>query len=75
LGIEGSHLFAFILSQTSQKKNKFFSELAENPLQREAVSWLKAEPKKLKGEVLGIPSREEINLPVKEQLIVELYSK
>jgi ribosomal protein S4 len=28
-----------------------------------------------RGKVLHVPLREEIQLPVKEQLIVELYSK
>jgi small subunit ribosomal protein S4 len=28
-----------------------------------------------KGRVLSLPKRDEINLPVNEQLIVELYSK
>jgi small subunit ribosomal protein S4 len=30
---------------------------------------------KLSGRVSGLPKREDINLPVNEQLIVELYSK
>jgi small subunit ribosomal protein S4 len=29
----------------------------------------------LKGRVLALPKREDINAPVNEQLIVELYSK
>jgi small subunit ribosomal protein S4 len=29
----------------------------------------------LTGKILNYPSREEIDLPVQEQLIVELYSK
>jgi len=28
-----------------------------------------------KGKIVHVPSREEIQLPVQEQLIVELYSK
>jgi small subunit ribosomal protein S4 len=27
------------------------------------------------GKVMSLPTREQINLPVQEQLIVELYSK
>ena len=59
----------------SDKKKTFFENLKENPIQKEPVSWLKAEPKNLKTEVLGIPKREEIDIKVSEQLIVELYSK
>jgi len=29
----------------------------------------------LTGKVTSLPTREQINLPVQEQLIVELYSK
>ena len=29
----------------------------------------------LSGKVLALPKREDVNLPVNEQLIVELYSK
>lgn len=38
-------------------------------------TWIEMDPATFKGRVLHIPSREEIQLPVKEQLIVELYSK
>jgi small subunit ribosomal protein S4 len=40
-----------------------------------APSWLSSEPNSLSGKVLALPRREDINLPVNEQLIVELYSK
>lgn len=38
-------------------------------------SWLEVDTVSLKGKVLNIPSPEELQLPVQEQLIVELYSK
>jgi small subunit ribosomal protein S4 len=37
--------------------------------------WLSSEPNSLSGKVLALPKRDDINLPVNEQLIVELYSK
>ena len=37
--------------------------------------WLSFDPDKLAGRVVSLPTREQINLPVQEQLIVELYSK
>jgi small subunit ribosomal protein S4 len=40
-----------------------------------APAWLAIDREKLSGKVLSLPKREEINLPVNEQLIVELYSK
>jgi len=37
--------------------------------------WLNLDPEKLAGRIVSLPTREQINLPVQEQLIVELYSK
>lgn len=37
--------------------------------------WLSFDPAGLSGRVVSLPTREQINLPVQEQLIVELYSK
>jgi len=37
--------------------------------------WLEIDRDNYKGRVLALPRREDINLPVNEQLIVELYSK
>ncbi len=40
-----------------------------------APTWLEIDREGLKGRVIALPKRDEINLPVNEQLIVELYSK
>ena len=37
--------------------------------------WLSYDAASLSGRVVSVPTREQINLPVQEQLIVELYSK
>ena len=39
------------------------------------ANWLQADHDNLTGKVLRIPDRDEIDTPVQEQLIVELYSK
>jgi len=39
------------------------------------VTWLSVDRDSLAGSVLQIPSRQEIPVPLNEQLIVELYSK
>jgi small subunit ribosomal protein S4 len=39
------------------------------------AAWLQADYDSLNGKVLKAPERTEIDLPVREQLIVELYSK
>jgi small subunit ribosomal protein S4 len=40
-----------------------------------APNWLSVDREKRSGKVNNLPKREDINLPVNEQLIVELYSK
>ena len=42
---------------------------------RSVVSWLFLDTEKLRGEVLRAPEKEDLLLPINEQLIVELYSK
>jgi small subunit ribosomal protein S4 len=42
---------------------------------RGVPEWLQVDAASTLGRVLSIPTREQINLPVQEQLIVELYSK
>jgi small subunit ribosomal protein S4 len=41
----------------------------------EVPGWLEVDVEKLQGKVLSLPTREQIEAPVREQLIVELYSK
>ncbi len=41
----------------------------------EEIPWLRLNKASLEGELLEFPKREEIMIPVQEQLIVELYSK
>ena len=42
---------------------------------RGVPGWLDLQPESFSGTVLELPTREEIKLPIQEQLIVELYSK
>jgi len=41
----------------------------------EVPGWLEVDIEKLSGKVLSLPERDQIDLSVREQLIVELYSK
>ncbi len=47
----------------------------EGAKRRTSPSWLELDATNMKGTVRSIPSREEIAIPVEEQLIVALYSK
>ncbi len=42
---------------------------------RGVPEWLSFDMEKMSGRIVSLPTREQINLPVQEQLIVELYSK
>jgi small subunit ribosomal protein S4 len=39
------------------------------------VSWIEIAADNLSGKIIGLPKREDIQIPVNEQQIVELYSK
>ena len=41
----------------------------------EVPGWLEVDIEKLTGSVLALPTRDQIDLDIREQLIVELYSK
>ena len=40
-----------------------------------APTWVEVDRENLKGRFVALPKREDLNLPINEQLIVELYSK
>lgn len=42
---------------------------------RSLPSWLEFDRAALRGKILSIPKREDVNFPIQEQMIVELYSK
>ncbi|MFA5196993.1 MAG: 30S ribosomal protein S4 [Patescibacteria group bacterium] len=56
--------------------NKKLAETIEEQLKKTNVpGWLKLDIKKFSGELVSIPTREELDPEINEQLIVELYSK
>ena len=42
---------------------------------RTVPAWVEVDQENLKGEIKELPKRDEIDVPVDEMLIVELYSK
>ena len=59
-------------SRSSAKFKRLTGEDAPTVL---VPKWLEREKNALKGTVVQMPTREDIDLPVEEHLIVELYSK
>ncbi len=49
--------------------------LAENNASRPVPKWLDMDREKMEAKVLALATREDIDLPIEETLIVELYSK
>lgn len=57
------------------RKRKYFKELPEIAETRNIPGWLDREVSALKGSVLRLPERSEIDGNLHEQLIVEYYSR
>ncbi|UCF85045.1 MAG: 30S ribosomal protein S4 [Desulfobacteraceae bacterium] len=50
-------------------------EAMETVVRRGIPNWIEVEKEKFKGTLKGLPNREDITMPIQEQLIIELYSK
>jgi len=64
-----------IMLREKSKKIVRILEALEGVARRGVPQWLELDKEQLKGNVKGLPNREEITLPIQEKLIVELYSK
>jgi small subunit ribosomal protein S4 len=62
------------LKETSRKL-KVIEENVSKIEHRGLPAWVEIDVANLRGKILHNPSRDEIQLPIQEQLIVELYSK
>lgn len=64
-----------IAVKEGSKASDKFKMLAEALSGREPVAWLELDKDNLVGRVIALPKREDIDVPVEESRIVELYSK
>ena len=64
-----------IVLQEKSRKNESIIDSLEAVVRRGVPSWLELDKDNYKGTVKGLPDRQEITMPIQEQLIVELYSK
>ncbi|HHX75563.1 MAG TPA: 30S ribosomal protein S4 [Firmicutes bacterium] len=60
--------------ESSRDKGRF-KELAELTRNQGTMEWLEVDSENLTGKVIRLPNREEIDIPISEHLIVELYSR
>jgi small subunit ribosomal protein S4 len=61
--------------RATSQKSPTIAHAIEEVKGRGVPEWLSLDGEQLTGRVVSLPTREQINLPVQEQLIVELYSK
>ncbi|MDI6783281.1 MAG: 30S ribosomal protein S4 [bacterium] len=66
---------AVISVRAKSQQNAGIKRASEVALSRERVTWLARDPEKMEGKLINIPAREEVPVAIREQLIVELYSK
>lgn len=66
-----------IVVRTKSKTNAYFKELAEihTASGQPTLSWLTSDAKRQTIKITGVPTREESEPDIKEQLIVEYYSR
>ena len=64
-----------IVVKEGSKKNDFIRSSVESARGRGIPDWLELNADAMTGKVLALPRREDIKLPIQEQLIVELYSR
>ena len=57
------------------KSSQRYKDVLEVTAGRMVPAWLEVDQENLRGTVKELPSRDEIDVPVNEMLIVELYSK
>ena len=65
-----------VIAVTEKSKNSpKFKAILDSTNGRIVPKWLEFDAENLTGKVVAMPDREDIDLPVSEHLIVELYSK
>lgn len=59
----------------NKKDLQRFKDILDVTHARLVPAWLSSDQEALKGSVISLPSREQLDLPINETLIIELYSK
>ncbi|MBO7187924.1 MAG: 30S ribosomal protein S4 [Clostridia bacterium] len=63
-----------IAVKENKKDNKYFTEIKQMKVAN-MPKWLEFNPETLAGKIIALPERADIDAQIKENLIVELYSK
>lgn len=60
------------VKETSKDSAKFKAMLERSA---STPNWCEADVEKMEGKIIALPSRDDIDLPIEEHLIIELYSR
>jgi small subunit ribosomal protein S4 len=64
-----------VIVKEASRKNPLVRSSVETARGRGVPEWLELDAENVSGKVVRLPAREDIKLPIQEQLIVELYSR
>jgi len=64
-----------ITIKEGSRRSPKFESIAAGIAHRNPPQWLELDKENIVGKVVGAPARTDIDLPINEQLIVELYSR
>jgi len=57
------------------KESPKFKEMKENLAHKNPPAWLEIDNEQLTAKVVALPTKEQLDVPIQEHLIVELYSR
>ncbi len=64
-----------IAVREGSRKRSYFKERVEQLDAQRVPRWLSLDPETLTARVVGRPAREDVDIPIQEQLVVEYYSR
>jgi len=65
----------YVEVKEKSRKSKVITDSLETVVRRGIPAWIDLDKDKYRGTLTAIPNREDLTMPMQEQLIVELYSK
>jgi small subunit ribosomal protein S4 len=65
----------YVEVKEKSRKSQVIIDSLETVVRRGVPAWIDLEKEKYRGTLTAIPNREDLTMPMQEQLIVELYSK
>jgi small subunit ribosomal protein S4 len=66
---------AVVSLATGSRENEEIKMCLDTAKGRGVPAWLELDADNFRGTVKALPAREDVTMPIQEQLIVELYSK